>query len=85
METNLLDEIAEEQEFYELFQKWWEKTCIYSGPGLCYHNEEFRRIHQMGTKTLSWIDNLKRTTPDYMDRHIEWLKGAISTAKYTAI
>lgn len=75
--AQLLVDLTEEQEFYRLFEKWWEKTCIYSGPGLCYHNDEFRRIHQMGTKTLRWIDNLQSTAPEYMGRHIEWLRRGV--------
>lgn len=75
--TQLLDEIAEEQKFYRLFEEWWEKTCLYSGPGLCYKNEAFRKIYQMGTKALRWIDQLKKTSPDYMSRHIEWLRSTL--------
>lgn len=75
--SQLLAEQQEEQNFYRLFEVWWEKTCIYSGPGLCYKNDEFRKMHQMGTKTLRWIDKLKDTTPDYMSRHIEWLRRGV--------
>lgn len=75
--SQLLAELNDEQKFYRLFKEWWEKTCLYSGPGLCYKNDEFCKIHQMGAKTLRWIDELKKTAPDYMGRHIEWLKRGV--------
>lgn len=75
--AQLLDDMAEEQKFYKLFKEWWENTCIYSGPGLCYKNSAFREICQMGKKTLPWMDKLQSSSPIYMSRHIDWLRKGV--------
>lgn len=75
--TELLNDLAEEQKFNGLFESWWNKTCIYSGANLCYDNEEFQQMCNMGKKALKWIDKIQGTSPDYMQRHINWLKKGI--------
>jgi len=63
--------------FNALFDEWWQETCIYSGPNLCYDNDNYRTIKAMGTAVLPFIDEKASTQPDYMQRHIQWLRKGI--------
>lgn len=72
------DEIHTLQDkFNTLYDAWWKETCIYSGPNLCYNNDNFRLIKKMGQAVLPLIELKKSTTPSYMHRHLDWLKKGI--------
>ena len=63
--------------FDALFMAWWHETCIYSGPSLCYDNDNYRKIKAMGTDVVPLIEAKATTTPAYMHRHIQWLKSML--------
>jgi len=76
--ANKKDEIHVLQEkFNTLYDAWWKETCIFSGPNLCYDNDNFRLIKKMGQAVLPLIEQKKSTTPSYMHRHLDWLKKGI--------
>lgn len=66
-----------QEKFNTLYDAWWKDTCIFSGPNLCYNNENFRLIKNMGHAVLPLIEQKKSTTPSYMHRHLDWLKKGI--------
>lgn len=73
----LQEDTSIKEQFNELFDRWISETIIYSGPNLCYDNENYRALKTMGTKILPLIDLAAVAKPDYMQRHIQWLKKGI--------
>lgn len=69
------DEIKDK--FDVLFDNWWNETCIYSGPNLCYDNDNFREIKKLGSTVLPFINDKATSEPQYKQRHIEWLRKGI--------
>lgn len=64
--------------FEEIFEKWWLETCMYSGPNLCLSNPHFFELKAMGATIIPYIADKERTAPDFMQRHIGWLKKEIA-------
>lgn len=58
--------------FDELYDRWWQETCVYSGRNLC-QNSTYHKIIDLGPQIIDFLDNLTATEPDYKQRHIQWL------------
>lgn len=69
---------AQKDKFEKLLEKWWNETCMYSGSNLCYSNPNFMQMKAMGVSIIPLIAEKERTAPDFMQRHIGWLKNGIS-------
>lgn len=73
----------EKLKFETLFEKWWQETGIYSGPNLCFSNDNFKAMKSMGETIIPLIDAKLLTAPTYMHRHLKWLRNTLSKATST--
>lgn|GEM_PF-5057395 len=62
--------------FDELYKRWWQETCMYSGRNLCL-NSTYKKIMELGPQITEFINNLASSEPDYKQRHIQWLYSGI--------
>lgn len=70
----ILQEIVVERNVKELVMQWLNRAGLYSGPGLCWDNEPFRRLQEMSEQVLLMFDRIIEGAPDYAHRHLGWLK-----------
>lgn len=64
-----------DEKFNNLFQSWWDATCVYSGENPYYRNAFFCDMQKLGTSVLRYLDIKLVTEPEYKHRHIKWLRN----------
>lgn len=77
--TIVYQKASPRERFEELYEKWWNETCMYSGINLCMNNT-FKQIVALGKSVVPYIDDMIGKMPEYSHRHLGWLKREIIKA-----
>lgn len=63
--------------FNQLFNQWWEETCVFSGRSFYITNPNFREMLKMGSSILPFIKDKMQSEPQYKQRALKWLFDAV--------
>lgn len=62
--------------FNQLFNQWWEETCVFSGRNFYTSNPNFKEMLKMGSSILPFIKDKMQSEPQYKQRALKWLFDA---------
>lgn len=63
--------------FNQLFNQWWEETCVFSGRNFYIANPNFKEMLKMGSSILPFIKDKMQSEPQYKQRALKWLFDAV--------
>lgn len=63
--------------FNQLFNQWWEETCVFSGRNFYIANPNFKEMLNMGSSILPFIKDKMQNEPQYKQRALKWLFDAV--------
>lgn len=63
--------------FNQLFNQWWEETCVFSGRNFYIANPNYKEMLKMGSVILPFIKDKMQSEPQYKQRALKWLFDAV--------
>ena len=63
--------------FNQLFNQWWEETCVFSGRNFYITNPNFKEMLKLGSAILPFIKDKMQSEPQYKQRALKWLFDAV--------
>ena len=63
--------------FNQLFNQWWDETCIFSGRNFFIANPNFKEMLKMGRTILPMVKEKMQNEPQHKQRALKWLYDAV--------